>query len=65
MQLNLVAEGVENKEQYNFLCKHGVQVIQGYLLSAPVSADELIPMLAPWHFLNSLRGLADGIKVGA
>jgi diguanylate cyclase (GGDEF)-like protein len=65
MQLNLVAEGVENKEQYNFLCKHGVQVIQGYLLSAPVSADELIPMLAPWHFLDSLRGLADGIEVGA
>ena len=55
MNLNLVAEGVETHEQYQFLTEHGANVIQGYLFSKPVSADELLPLLKPYHFLDQIQ----------
>jgi EAL domain-containing protein (putative c-di-GMP-specific phosphodiesterase class I) len=39
--LTVVAEGVENQEQCEFLEAHGCGVVQGYLLSPPVPPDEL------------------------
>ncbi|WP_445678612.1 EAL domain-containing protein [Radicibacter daui] len=39
--LTIVAEGVENRKQCEFLEAHGCEVVQGYLLSPPVPADEL------------------------
>ncbi len=61
MKLGLVAEGVESIEQYQFLNRQGVQFMQGYLFSAPVSARELENMLAPWHFMEFLRQLSNHI----
>ncbi len=55
MNLNLVAEGVETHEQYHFLTQNGANVIQGYLFSKPVPAEELRPLLAPYHFLNQIQ----------
>lgn len=43
--LDLVAEGVENIKQLNFFRQQDVTVMQGYLFSKPVTADELLAML--------------------
>jgi len=43
--LDLVAEGVESIKQLNFFRQQEVMVVQGYLFSKPVSADEILTML--------------------
>ena len=35
----------------------GAHVIQGYMFSKPVPADELEPLLAPWHFHEQIKQL--------
>lgn len=57
MNLRLVAEGVETLEQYRFLTRNGAHVIQGYLFSKPLPAEELRPLLAPWHFMEQIHQL--------
>ncbi len=57
--LCLVAEGVEKREQFDFLQARGVPVIQGYLFSKPLPAAELRRMLTPGYFMplvSDLRG---------
>jgi len=41
MSLKVIAEGVENEEQFEFLKSHGCEVVQGYLISRPLPPDEL------------------------
>lgn len=43
--LNVVAEGVETKEQLEFLRHHGCHQIQGYLCSKPLSATQFAVLL--------------------
>jgi diguanylate cyclase (GGDEF)-like protein len=62
MNLRLVAEGVETREQYHFLTTNGAHVIQGYLFSKPVTAEELLPLLAPWHFMTQIQGMAGDVE---
>jgi diguanylate cyclase (GGDEF)-like protein len=57
LELGIVAEGVETAEQYRFLIDNGADVMQGYLFSKPVPADELQAILAPWHFVQQLQDL--------
>ncbi len=45
MDLGVVAEGVEDRAQYELLRDYGVDEIQGYLLGKPVPAAELEPRL--------------------
>ena len=40
LKLMVVAEGVENETQLQFLKKHGCELIQGYYFSPPLSAAE-------------------------
>lgn len=40
MNLSVIAEGVETEQQRDFLLKYGCDVLQGYLYSRPVPADE-------------------------
>lgn len=55
MNLRLVAEGVETQAQYDFLTHNGAGVIQGYLFSKPVTAQELRPMLAERYFHDQIK----------
>ncbi|HEY0281672.1 MAG TPA: EAL domain-containing protein, partial [Rhizomicrobium sp.] len=41
LRLKVVAEGVETREQLDFLRIYGCDEVQGYLLSKPVSATEI------------------------
>lgn len=41
LQLEVVAEGVENKRQHEFLLQNGCEHAQGYLYSKPISANEM------------------------
>lgn len=43
--VEIVAEGVENKEQYGFLQKIGCDVIQGYYCSKPLQIQEFETLL--------------------
>ncbi|NYH07663.1 putative bifunctional diguanylate cyclase/phosphodiesterase [Pseudomonas moraviensis] len=45
LHLQVVTEGVESLEQYEFLERSGCDFIQGYLLSRPVPLAELRPVL--------------------
>ncbi|QQS53906.1 MAG: EAL domain-containing protein [Candidatus Competibacteraceae bacterium] len=45
LKLNVVAEGVETREQFDYLCNHECDEIQGYLFSPPISANEFTKLL--------------------
>ncbi|MGJ7514612.1 putative bifunctional diguanylate cyclase/phosphodiesterase [Pseudomonas baetica] len=45
LHLEVVTEGVETFEQYQFLECYGCDFVQGYLLSCPVPLEELRPVL--------------------
>jgi diguanylate cyclase (GGDEF)-like protein/PAS domain S-box-containing protein len=43
--LSVVAEGVENREQFDFLREHDCDEIQGYFFSKPLPADDFARLL--------------------
>lgn len=45
MGLGIVAEGVENKEQLDFLKIRGVKIIQGFFFSPPIPAEDFRALL--------------------
>jgi diguanylate cyclase (GGDEF)-like protein len=45
MHLKVVAEGVEFREQLDFLIRHGCENLQGFLFSQPLPAAEMTKML--------------------
>ncbi|SFV50148.1 diguanylate cyclase/phosphodiesterase (GGDEF & EAL domains) with PAS/PAC sensor(s) [hydrothermal vent metagenome] len=45
LNLKLIAEGVETQEQKNFLMQNGCELIQGYLYSPPLPAEEIQKVL--------------------
>ncbi|MBE9564764.1 MAG: EAL domain-containing protein, partial [Proteobacteria bacterium] len=44
--LSVIGEGVETKEQFEFLNKRGVETIQGYFVSEPMVNDEFLKFIA-------------------
>ncbi|AQA19164.1 hypothetical protein BST95_13860 [Halioglobus japonicus] len=57
--LRVLVTGVETHAQFKFLTENGAGFLQGYLFSPPVTADELKPMLSPWHFVDQVQRLAE------
>jgi diguanylate cyclase (GGDEF)-like protein len=45
LNLKVTAEGVENVEQYNFMCYHQVDEVQGFFLSKPMSVEDCEKLL--------------------
>jgi diguanylate cyclase (GGDEF)-like protein/PAS domain S-box-containing protein len=52
MGLDVLAEGVETREQLEYLVDHGCDFIQGYYFSKPLPSDELIPTMQSKGFLE-------------
>jgi len=46
LHLQVVTEGVETVQQYEFLNRYGCDFVQGYLLSRPVPLEQLHPVLS-------------------
>jgi EAL domain-containing protein (putative c-di-GMP-specific phosphodiesterase class I) len=46
LELDVVAEGVETSEQTAFLMQLGCRYAQGFLLSRPITTDEMTRLLA-------------------
>lgn len=42
LQLGVIAEGVETKDQFDYLRAHGCDVLQGHYLSPPLSSETLL-----------------------
>ena len=45
LQIDIVAEGVENHEQLDFLIEKGCHVAQGFLFGLPITPEEVQPLL--------------------
>ena len=45
LNLGIVAEGVENEEQSDYLTEKGVEYLQGYLFARPLIGDQFITSL--------------------
>ena len=44
--INIIAEGVEDREQLDFLREEGVETIQGYYFSRPIPPEEVLAFIA-------------------
>ena len=51
--LNIVAEGVEQGAQLEFLSRHGCENYQGYFFSEPIAARAFGELLAKWRLPES------------
>ena len=45
MDMKVVSEGVETREQYDAMVKLGIDYIQGYYFSKPITGQELLGFL--------------------
>lgn len=54
LNLKVVAEGVENKKQYELLKKEKCDYIQGYFITKPLPKHELLTLLQNWDGNNLL-----------
>jgi EAL domain-containing protein (putative c-di-GMP-specific phosphodiesterase class I) len=64
MNLRVVAEGVETAEQLAFLRDNGCDVIQGYLFSEPVSADDCLALMVRQTTSSATSSFAGMFKTG-
>ncbi|HYN96855.1 MAG TPA: EAL domain-containing protein [Pilimelia sp.] len=46
LDLEVVAEGVEDQDTYNYLAREGCNIVQGYLISRPLPPDEFSAWLS-------------------
>ena len=62
LNLSLVAEGVDTVDQYRFMREHEVDVIQGYLFSKPVPAEELAALLRERRFPGQIEEMVSAAR---
>jgi len=51
--LSIIGEGVENREQFEFLHQRGVETIQGYYVSEPMLNEEFLKFIAIADWLET------------
>ena len=56
LEMPVIAEGVENKEQADFLGNIGCDIIQGYYYAAPMSVDNFEKMLKKYPYREVMKG---------
>jgi EAL domain-containing protein (putative c-di-GMP-specific phosphodiesterase class I) len=49
LNMNVVAEGVEDRADWDFLQKTGCDLAQGYFIARPMPADDLQNWIEDWH----------------
>ncbi|WP_261856846.1 EAL domain-containing protein [Clostridium folliculivorans] len=49
MGLNVVAEGVETEEQYNYLVDNKCDIVQGYYISKPIPEEQALELLKKYN----------------
>ncbi len=52
--MDVIAEGVETQDQLLFLTKHKCNILQGFLFSPPIPANEVSEFLAQNHVFSSV-----------
>ncbi|MFE8702181.1 EAL domain-containing protein [Cytobacillus sp. FJAT-54145] len=50
LHLHVVAEGVENKKQFDFLKEENCDLIQGFYITKPLTFPDLIDFLESWDY---------------
>jgi EAL domain-containing protein (putative c-di-GMP-specific phosphodiesterase class I) len=55
LHLDLVAEGVENRTQLEYLQQHGCEEVQGFIFSPAVPAGDLVGLLKQNSFAGVLQ----------
>jgi EAL domain-containing protein (putative c-di-GMP-specific phosphodiesterase class I) len=58
--MKVVAEGVENQEDWDFLRNSGCDVAQGYFIAKPMAAEELSRWIVDWESLHCSQRRAAG-----
>jgi EAL domain-containing protein (putative c-di-GMP-specific phosphodiesterase class I) len=53
--LKLIVEGVETREQIDYLKTLGVSGVQGYFFSQPMTIDQLIPFIRDKQYLRRMK----------
>ena len=53
LKIKVIAEGVETREQMEFLRRHGCDITQGYYCSRPLAVETFTDLLRDWDILNA------------
>jgi EAL domain-containing protein (putative c-di-GMP-specific phosphodiesterase class I)/ActR/RegA family two-component response regulator len=56
LRMQVVGEGIEDAEDWEFLQQLGCDIGQGYLIAKPMPADDIIPWLAEWNAGKRVHG---------
>ncbi|WDE04466.1 EAL domain-containing protein [Thalassomonas viridans] len=64
LNLGIVAEGVETREQVDFLTKKGCSIMQGYLYCKPANADNISTQLLELYGTGSVNSAEVSLSAG-
>ncbi len=62
LELDIIAEGVEDEKQVQFLMKHGCNIIQGFIISKAVPFDQAVELLEGFNVTKTIDLLSDKKK---
>ena len=62
LNLEIIAEGVEDEKQVSFLSKNGCNIIQGFIISKAIKVDECIKLIEGYNVTKTLTLLQDKKK---